>query len=79
MRKGLVNTAIQTWKNSGNRPINWNTKNENSRKEMFWKMIKNLPLSMVHSGNVVNGTLSLYNENGKKFKSSKLANTLEYI
>jgi len=80
MKKGLVNTAIQTWKNSGNRPINWNTKNENSRKDMFWKMIKNLPLSMVHSGNVVNGTLSLYNnENGKKFKSSKLANTLQYI
>jgi len=79
LRKGLVNTAIQTWKNSGNRPINWNTKNVNSRKKMFWDMIKNLPVSMIYSGNVVNGTLSLHNTNGKKFKSSNLSNTLGYI
>ena len=79
MKKGLVNTAIKTWRNSGNRPINWNNKNVNSRKQMFWDMIKNLPLSMVFSGNVVDGTLSVYNTNGKKFKSSNLANTLEYI
>ena len=78
-RKGIVNTAVQTWKNSGNRPANWTNKNVNARKNMFWKMMKNLPLAMVYQGNIVNGTPALYNENGKKFKSSQLANTLEYI
>ena len=78
-RKGIVNTAVQTWRNSGNRPANWNNKNLNSRKKMFWTMIKNLPLSMVYQGNLVNGTPNLYNENGKKFKNSQLANTLEYL
>jgi len=78
-KKGLVNTAVQTWRNSGNRPANWNNKNLNSRKKMFWNMIKKLPLSMVYQGNLVNGTPNLYNENGKKFKSSNLANTLEYM
>jgi len=70
---------VQTWRNSGNRPANWNNKNLNSRKKMFWNMIKKLPLSMVYQGNLVNGTPNLYNENGKKFKSSNLANTLEYM
>jgi hypothetical protein len=79
LRKGVINTAIQTWQNSGNRPENWNNKNENARKNMFWKMIKNLPLSMVYQGNIVNGTPALYNENGKKFKSSNLANQLTWM
>jgi hypothetical protein len=79
LRKGIVNTAIQTWQNSGNRPENWKNKNENARKNMFWKMIKNLPLSMVYAGNIVNGTPALYNENGKKFKSSNLANQLTWM
>ena len=78
-RKGLVNTAITTWAQSKNKPVNWNSKNLNTRKKMFWNMIKNLPVSMIHNGNVVNGTLSLHNINGKKFKSSALANTLNYI
>ena len=78
-RKGLINTAITTWAQSKNKPVNWNSKNLNTRKKMFWNMIKNLPVSMIHQGNVVNGTPSLHNKNGKKFKASKLANTLNNI
>ena len=78
-RKGLVNTAITTWAQSKNKPVNWTNKNLNTRKKMFWNMIKNLPVSMIHQGNVVNGTPRVYNVNGKKFKTSALANTLNYI
>jgi hypothetical protein len=72
---GLINTALKTWKNL---PLKWNNKNLNARKNIFWKMIKNLPLAMVYKNDVVNGTLSLYNKNGIKFKKSNLANQLEY-
>lgn len=74
-QRGLINTALKTWKNL---PLNWNNKNLNARKNIFWKMIKNLPLAMVYKNDVVNGTLSLYNKNGVKFKKSNLANQLEY-
>jgi hypothetical protein len=77
--KGLVNTALQTWKNSGNRPANWNNKNADNRKKIFWSMIKNLPIAMVYQNDIINGTPSLYNKNGNKFMKSNLANTLEYV
>ena len=78
-RKGLVNTALTTWAQSKNKPVNWSNKNLTTRKKMFWNMIKNLPVTMVNRGNVVNGTPRLYNVNGVKFKASQLANTLEYL
>ena len=78
-QRGLINTAVTTWAQSKNRPANWNSKNVNTRKQVFWNMIKNLPLSMVHNGNIVNGRPRLYNANGTKFKKSQLANTLEYV
>jgi hypothetical protein len=77
--KGLVNTAIKTWAESKNKPSNWNNKNLNARKQMFWNMIKNLPVSMVYEGTIVNGTPRLYNRKGRKFKVSELSNTLNYI
>jgi hypothetical protein len=78
-KKGLVNTAIKTWANSKNRPANWNNKNLNARKQIFWNMIKKLPVAIVKNGDIVNGTPLNYNNEGKKFKSSNLANTLEYL
>jgi len=41
-------------------------------------MVKNLPVAMVRHGTIVNGTPRNYNANGKLFKKSNLANTLEY-
>jgi len=76
--KGLMNTAVTTWALSKNRPTNWNSKNVNTRKAMFWNMVKNLPVAMVQRGTIVNGTPRNYNVNGKLFKKSNLANTLEY-
>jgi len=78
-RRGLINTAVTTWTQSKNRPANWNSKNVNARKQVFWNMIKNLPLAMVNNGTIINGRPQLYNANGVKFKKSQLANTLEYV
>jgi hypothetical protein len=75
LKKGLINTAIQSWY-TANRPANWNSKNLNARKQIFWNMIKKLPLAMVYQNNIVNGTPNLYNRNGVKFKASILANQL---
>jgi len=77
--KGLINTAIKTWANSKNKPSNWENKNLETRKQIFWNMIKNLPVAMVYQGNVINGTPQLYNRKGKKFRVSELSNTLNYI
>ena len=74
--RGLVNTAIQTWKNV---PKNWAHMNLNARKNVFWGMIKNLPVSMVNSGTIVYGTPASYNRRGAKFKASNLSNMLNYI
>ena len=76
--RGLVNTALTSWAISSNRPKNWNSMNLENRKVMFWKMIRNLPVAMVHGNMVVNGTPRLYNRGGVTFKKSALANTLEY-
>jgi len=75
---GLINTAIKTWQSTNNKPKNWENKNLNSRKQMFWSMIKNLPLSMIYNGTPVNGTPNLFNRGGIKFKKSIIANTLEW-
>lgn len=74
--RGLVNTAIQTWKNV---PKNWAHMNLNARKNVFWGMIKNLPVSMVNSGTIVYGTPASYNRRGEKFRASNLSNMLNYI
>jgi len=78
-RGGLVNTAIQTWQKSTNRPKNFNSMNITARKDMFWKMIKNLPVLIEYQGQIGNASPSMFNINGKKFKNSELASTLEYI
>lgn len=77
--RGLVNTAIQTWKNAGNRPKNWHLMNLDKRKNIFWGMIKNLPVSMVNNGTIVYGTPASYNRRGEKFRASNLSNMLNYI
>ena len=53
--------------------------NVDARKNVFWKIVKNLPLSMYSGNMVVNGTPNGYNKNGTKFKKSDIANTLEYV
>ncbi len=77
--RGLVNTAIQTWRNSGNRPKNWAHMNLNARKNVFWGMIKGLPIARVLNGNIVYSTPAQYNRNGNIFKSSNLSNMLNYV
>lgn len=74
--RGLVNTAIQTWKNV---PKNWALMNLDKRKNVFWGMIKNLPVSMVNNGTIVYGTPARYNRRGAKFRASNLSNMLNYI
>jgi len=77
-RRGIMNTAVTTWSHSKNRPSKWTNMNVDARKNVFWKMVKNLPLSMYSRNMVVNGTPNGYNKDGTKFKASMLANTLEY-
>jgi len=77
--KGLMNTAVQSWATSKNKPTGWNNMNLKTRKNVFWKMVKNLPLYMVKNGNIINGRPSIYNENGLKFKQSKVSNYLEWV
>jgi hypothetical protein len=77
-RNGLMNTAVQTWSLSKNRPSGWNNMNLNARKQLFWNKVKGLPLYMVHRDDVVNGTPGNYNSEGKKFKASNVAGYLEW-
>ena len=79
--KGLMNTAVQSWATSKNKikPTGWNNMNLNTRKNVFWKMVKNLPLYMVNNGNIINGRPNKYNRNGLKFKKSKVSNYLEWV
>ena len=76
----VMNKAVTSWALAKNRPVNWNNKNLNSRKQVFWKMVKNLPLYVVYDKNFgpVNSTPNEYDKNGSKFKSSNISNSLEY-
>jgi hypothetical protein len=77
-RNGLMNTAVQTWALSKNRPSGWNNMNLNKRKQLFWNKVKGLPLYMVNRGDIVNGTPGNYNKKGNKFKNSNVAGYLEW-
>jgi hypothetical protein len=76
----VMNKAITSWALAKNRPANWNNKNLNSRKQVFWQMVKNLPLYVVYDQYVgpVNSTPGEYDKNGLRFKASNISNTLEY-
>ena len=80
----LMNTAVSTWgqslyANASKRPKNFNAMNLNTRKQLFWNMVKALPVPMYLNGVPINGMPQLYNEKGRKFKKSKIANVLENI
>lgn len=54
--------------------------NLNKRKNIFWSMVKNMELHVRNKEGIpIYSRPAFYNVNGKKFKSSNLSNTLEYI
>ena len=54
--------------------------NLNKRKNIFWGMVKNMELHVRNKNGIpIYSRPAFYNINGKKFKKSNLANTLEYI
>jgi hypothetical protein len=82
--RGVVNTAIKSWHNSlksgsNKKPEGWNNMSIDNKKNIFWKMIKNKSMYVYTNEGPVNATPNYYNKNGVKFKSSNLANTLNYI
>ena len=55
-------------------------KNLNARKKMVWNMVKNRELHVRNADGIpMYTTPSRYNVNGKRFKRSNLANSLEYL
>jgi hypothetical protein len=70
--------AVTSWVASGD--IKGLPGNLNARKNMFWKMVRNKNLHVLNSeGAPGYSTPAQYNKNGTKFKTSELANSLEYI
>lgn len=77
----ILGKAAMTWRekmSNNNRAKLPN--NLNKRKQMFWNMVKGLELHIRNKNGIpVYSTTARYNKNGRKFKKSNLANSLEYI
>ena len=77
----ILGKAAMTWRekmSNNNRAKLPN--NLNKRKQMFWNMVKGLELHIRNKNGIpVYSTTARYNNGGKKFKKSKLANSLEYM
>ena len=71
----IMTKAVITWKLPKNTPEILNV-----RKRIFWNQVKNRTILYANNVNTIpyNMRVLNYNKNGKKFKESALANTLEY-
>lgn len=71
----IMTKAVITWKLPKNTPEILNV-----RKRLFWNQVKNRTILYANNVNTIpyNMRVLNYNKNGKKFKESALANTLEY-
>jgi hypothetical protein len=71
----IMAKAVSTWKVGNNAP-----RNANALKNFFWNQVKNRTLYYKNNINPEPRYIrvSNYNQKGKKFKESTLANSLQY-
>lgn len=77
----VMGPAVSSWHStlSNNNKKLIANKNLNARKQLVWNMVKSQNLAVMTNNGPVYSTPKNYNVNGKRFKGSNVANTLEYF